>query len=263
MRDFVQDLRYAIRQMARKPGVTVFAALSLALGIGANSTIFSLVNALLFRDLPGHRPQELVEVYSGTEGEMQYATWSYPDFMDVRAWNDVFSEFAVINLTIATWDDGQRTELLFGEQVSGNFFRLYGIQPVLGRDFLPEEDTRDGNHPVVLLGQRFWQRRFGGDPHILGKTLKLNGQYLTVIGRIRPIQSFSSVISSRTRRRPTSSSWMTSRSIAPAFAAKRFTASRPIATAPMARLPMARVPMPTAARAVAARANASCAPVLG
>jgi hypothetical protein len=157
MRDFVQDLRYAIRQMARKPGVTVFAALSLALGIGANSTIFSLVNALLFRDLPGHRPQELVEVYSGTEGEMQY----------VRS-------------------DGS-------------------VQ----------------------------------------------------------FQSFSSVISSRTRRRPTSSSWMTSRSIAPAFAAKRFTASRPIATAPMARLPMATVPMPTAARAVAARANASCAPVLG
>lgn len=182
MRDFVQDLRYAIRQMARKPGLTVFAALSLALGIGANSSIFSLVNAILFRELPAQRPQELVDVYSGREGEMQYATWSYPDYADVRQWNDVFSEFAVINLTVATYDDGRKTELLFGEQVSGNFFRLYGVRPALGRDFLPEEDVTVGTHPVVLLGHRFWQRRLGGDPGIVGKTLKLNGQHLTVVG---------------------------------------------------------------------------------
>ena len=182
MHDFVQDLRYAVRQMARKPGLTIFAVLSLALGIGANSSIFSLVNALLFRELPAERPQELVEVYSGKEGDMQYTTWSYPDYADVRKWNDVFSEFAVINLTVATWDDGRRTSLLFGEQVSGNFFRLYGVRPELGRDFLPEEDVTVGTHPVVLLGHRFWKQRLGGDPKILGKTLKLNGQHLTVIG---------------------------------------------------------------------------------
>jgi predicted permease len=182
MRDFVQDLRYAIRQMARKPGLTLFAVLSLALGIGANSSIFSIVNAILFRDLPALRPQELVDVYSGKEGEFQYATWSYPDYADVRKWNDVFAEFAVINLTVATHDDGRKTELLFGEQVSGNFFRLYGIQPALGRDFLPEEDVTEGTHPVVLLGHRFWQQRLGGDPRIVGKTLKLNGQHLTIVG---------------------------------------------------------------------------------
>jgi predicted permease len=182
MRDFVQDLRYAIRQMARKPGLTLFAVLSLALGIGANSSIFSLVNAILFRELPAEKPEELVDVYSGEEGESQYATWSYPDFADVRQWNDVFTEFAAINLTVATWDDGRRTDLLFGEQVSGNFFRLYGIQPALGRDFLPEEDVTEGAHPVVLLGHRFWQQRLGGDPQVVGKTLKLNGQHLTVVG---------------------------------------------------------------------------------
>lgn len=182
MHHFVQDMRYAIRQMARKPGISIFAVLSLALGIGANSSMFSLVNAILFRDLPAEKPQELVDVYSGKEGEMQYATWSYRDFADVRQWNDVFSELAAINLTIATWDDGRRTELLFGEQVSGNFFRLYGIRPALGRDFLPEEDAAQGTHPVVLLGHRFWQQRLGSDPRIVGKTLKLNGQHLTVIG---------------------------------------------------------------------------------
>jgi predicted permease len=182
MRDFVQDLRYAIRQMARKPGLTLFAVLSLALGIGANSSIFSLVNAILFRELPAERPQELVDVYAGKEGEMQYMTWSYPDFADVRRWNGVFSELAAINLTIATHDDGRKTQLLFGEQVSANFFRLYGLRPALGRDFLPEEDVTAGTHPVVLLGHRFWQQKLGGDPGILGKTLKLNGQLLTVVG---------------------------------------------------------------------------------
>lgn len=182
MRDFVQDLRYAIRQMGRKPGLTIFAVLSLALGIGANSTIFSLVNAILFRDMAAERPQELVEVYSGQEGEFQYATWSYPDYADVRQWNTVFSDLSALNLTIATHDDGRRTELLFGEQVSANFFGLLGVKPVLGRDFLPEEDVTEGTHPVVLLGHRFWTRRLGGDPAIVGKTLKLNGHHLTVIG---------------------------------------------------------------------------------
>lgn len=182
MRDFVQDLRYAIRQMARKPGLTLFAVLSLALGIGANSSMFSLVNAILFRELPAARPQELVDVYSGHEGELQYATWSYPDFADVRQWNQVFAEFTAVNLTIATHDDGRRTELLFGEQVSGNFFRMYGIKPALGRDFLPEEDVTEGASPVVLLGHRFWQQRLGADPRIVGKTIKLNGQHLTIVG---------------------------------------------------------------------------------
>jgi len=182
MRDFVQDLRYAIRQMARKPGVTLFAVLSLALGIGANSSIFSIVNAILFRELPAQRPQELVDVYGGKEKESQYATWSYPDFADVRTWNSVFTEIAALNLTIATYDDGRKTDLLFGEQVTANFFRLYGLQPALGRDFLPEEDVAEGKSPVLLLGHRCWKERFAGDPGIVGKTLKLNGQHLTVVG---------------------------------------------------------------------------------
>lgn len=182
MRDFIQDLRYAIRQMARKPGLTLFAVLSLALGIGANSSIFSLVNAILFRELPAEKPQELVDVYAGQEGEGQYATWSYPDFADVRKWNGVFAEFAAVNLTLATHDDGKQTELLFGEQVTGNFFRMYGLAPALGRDFLPEEDATVGTHPVVLLGHRFWKQKLGGDPRIVGKALKLNGQHLTVVG---------------------------------------------------------------------------------
>ncbi len=182
MHDFVQDLRFAFRQMARKPGLTLFAVLSLALGIGANSSIFSLVNAILFRELPAVRPEELVDVFSGREGEYQYATWSYPDYVDARQWNKVFTEFAAINITLATFDDGKKTELLFGEQVTGNLFRMYGIEPTIGRGFRPEEDVTLGTHPVVVLGHRCWTERFEADPKIVGKAIKLNGQFLTVIG---------------------------------------------------------------------------------
>lgn len=182
MRDLVQDLKFAVRQMARKPAITLFAILSLALGIGANSSIFSLVNAILFRELPAERPQELVDVYVGKQGEFQYATSSYPDFADLRSWNSVFSEMAAINLSVATFDDGRRTELVFGEQVSGNYLRLLSVRPALGRDFLPEEDVTPGTHPVVILGHRFWQQSLAGDPGIIGKTLKLNGIHFTVIG---------------------------------------------------------------------------------
>lgn len=182
MRDLVQDLRFAVRQMTRKPAVTLFAVLSLALGIGANSSIFSLVNAILFRELPAKRPQELVDIYVGKKGEFQYATASYPDYVDLRSWNSVFSEMAGVNLTLTTYDDGRRTELLFGEQVSGNFFRLLSVQPALGRDFLPEEDRTPGTHPVIILGHRFWQQSLAGDPGVIGKTLKLNGIHFTVVG---------------------------------------------------------------------------------
>jgi predicted permease len=182
MRDLVQDLKFAVRQMARKPAVTLFAVLSLALGIGANSSIFSLVNAILFRELPAKRPQDLVEVYVGKQGEFQYATASYPDYVDLKSWNSVFSDMAGVNLALTTYDNGRSTQLLFGEQVSGNFFRLLGVRPALGRDFLPEEDRTPGTHPVVILSHRFWRQSLAGNPDIVGKTLKLNGIHFTVIG---------------------------------------------------------------------------------
>ena len=182
MNTLVQDLRFAVRQMARKPAITLFAVLSLALGIGVNSSIFSIVNAVIFRDLPGQRTQELVDVYVGEEGEYQYATSSFLDYKDLRAWNDVLSGLAAINLTIATYDAGQRTEMLFGEEVTGNYFDLLGVKPAVGRSFLPEEDATPGTHPVVILGNRFWHRAFAGDPSVLGRTLELNGIHFKVIG---------------------------------------------------------------------------------
>jgi len=197
MSDLVQDIRFAARQMARKPGITAFAVLSLALGIGVNSSIFSLVNAVLLRSLPAVRPAELVDVYVGQTGEFRYATSSYLDYADLRAWNDVVTDLAAFNVTVATWDTGKRTELMFGEQVTASYFHLLGLPPVLGRTFLPEEDATAGTHPVVVLGQRAWRQRFGGDPKIIGRSLKLNGIHFTVIG-VAPEQlkgSFPGVVS--------------------------------------------------------------------
>ncbi|HEX3528030.1 MAG TPA: ABC transporter permease [Thermoanaerobaculia bacterium] len=182
MNDLMQDIRFAARQMARKPGITAFAVLSLALGIGVNSSIFSLVNAVLMRSLPAVRPAELVDVYVGQTGEFRYATSSFPDYADLRTWNDTVSDLAAFNVTVATWDNGRRTELLFGEEVTASYFDLLGLRPVLGRTFLPEEDATAGTHPVIVLGQRAWKQRFGGDPNIIGRSLKLNGMHFTVIG---------------------------------------------------------------------------------
>ncbi len=182
MSDLVQDVRFALRQMARKPGITAFTVLSLALGIGVNSSIFSLVNAVLFRDLPGQKTDELVDVYIGEEGEYQYATSSYPDYKELRDQNGVLSELAAVNLEVVSWDTGEKSQMLFGEEVSGNYFDLLGVRPAIGRGFLPEEDATPGTHPVVVLGHRFWQTSFAGDPHAVGRTVKLNGIDFTVIG---------------------------------------------------------------------------------
>jgi predicted permease len=182
MNDFVQDLRFALRQMARKPGITVLTVLSLALGIGVNSSIFSLVNAVLFRDLPGQRTGELVDVYIGEEGEYQYATSSYPDYKDLRDQNGVLSALAAVNLSLVTWDAGERAQMLFGEEVSGNYFDVFGVRPAHGRWFLPEEDAKPGTHPVVVLGHRFWRTALAGDPRVIGRQLELNGIQFTVVG---------------------------------------------------------------------------------
>lgn len=197
MRDLLQDLRFAFRQMAQRPGFTLFAVLSLALGIGVNSSIFSIVDAFLLRDLPAARPDELVEVYVGDKGGFRYGTASYPQLVDLREGGREVAEIAAFNLTVAAHDLGRRTELLFGEMVSGNYFEFLGIRPALGRSFLPEEDATRGTHPVAILGHDLWRRRFGGDPRVIGRTVKLNGIHFTVVG-VAPAKlkgSFPGVVS--------------------------------------------------------------------
>lgn len=180
MRDFLNELRHSVRLLARRPVLSGLAVLSLGLGIGVNSAIFTIVDAVLLRDVPMRAPDRVVEVYTSDSDGYAYSSSSYPDYLDLRRENDVFSELAAHTVSVATYDDGVETELLFGEEVSGNYFDFLGLPLALGRGFTPQEDLEP--HPVVVLGHDFWQRRFAGRGDILGDTIELNGVELSVVG---------------------------------------------------------------------------------
>ena len=186
-----KDIRYSARMLLKNPGFTTAAALSLALGIGVNSTIFTLVNALLLRPMPVSEPSELVEVYTGRE-EMAYMTSSYPDYVDFRDESDVFSGLAAHSLTGVILTVEGRSEFVLGEIVTANYFDVLGVGTAMGRTFLPEEDLERGAEPVAIVSHGFWQRRFGGDPSLLGRTIRINGKVCTVVG-ILP-ESFTGTI---------------------------------------------------------------------
>ena len=161
-----QDLRYGVRMMRRTPGVSSIAILSLALGIGANAAIFSLVDHLLVDALPVKRPQQLV-LFNEPE-----AYWKYQAF---RSGTSVFSDIAgIANLTGVSFNGGENPEdVLTGRLVSGNYFRLLGVQPILGRTLSESEDADPGAHPVVVISYFLWRDRFHSDPDILGKSIRL------------------------------------------------------------------------------------------
>lgn len=178
----ITDLRYAFRRLSRSPGFTAVAVISLALGIGANSAIFSIVNALLLRGAPVEDVSSLVEVYTQDSNGYPYATSSYPDYADLRDGNEVFSDVMGYNLFIAQSEREGEIGLTMGELVSGNYFDGLGVHPALGRTFLPEEDVTQGTHPVVVLGHAFWERAYGSDPGAIGKTVYLLQAPYTIVG---------------------------------------------------------------------------------
>lgn len=186
MTELLRDLRLAARQLLRRPSLSGLAVLSLALGIGVNSAMFSIVNAVLLRDLPAARPGELVEVYTSDSGGFRYATSSYPDYRDFRRASTSFAELAAWQGAILTFDAGERPALLFGEEVSANYFDLLEVRPALGRWFLPEEEASYGTHPVVVLSHTFWQQHFAGSRDVLGRSIRLNGTPFTVVGVAAP-----------------------------------------------------------------------------
>jgi ABC-type antimicrobial peptide transport system permease subunit len=165
-----------------QPGFTAVAVLSLALGIGLNTTIFSVVNAVLLRPEPVERPDQLVEVYSQRPDGLEYSVSSYPDYLDYQEQADVFSGLVGHGLIQVSFSRQGQSEVVIGETVTGNFFDVLGVSPLLGRTFLPEENQTPGSHPVVVLGHGFWRRYFGESPEVLGQTIKLNGIHYEVIG---------------------------------------------------------------------------------
>jgi predicted permease len=181
MQTLLQDLRYGFRRLIKTPSFAFIAALSLALGIGANTAVFSLVNMILFRPLPVVNPQEVVSVAAvGKEGAM--TAFSYPNYLDFRDRNEVLSGLLVSRLTYMSLSRNGNNEKIWGNLVSGNYFDMLGVKPALGRSFLPEEDKTRLSHPVVVISHSFWQTRFGGDPSVVDSDVLINGRKFKVIG---------------------------------------------------------------------------------
>ncbi|HZI26917.1 MAG TPA: ABC transporter permease [Gemmatimonadaceae bacterium] len=185
--DLRDDLRYGTRMLVRQRGLTIIAIFSLAVGIGANAAIFSIVNSMLLQPRPFREPDQLVQLYYG-DRQQPYQTSSYPVYLDFRERNHVFSGLAAYGLghqfRLGMPDD---VRFVWGEVVSGNYFDVLGIRPHLGRMFLPEEDSVAGRNPVVVVGFALWQRDFGADSSIIGRSIRLNDQPVTVVG-VAPMQ---------------------------------------------------------------------------
>jgi predicted permease len=186
MGSFLQDLRFAARLLVKSPGFTAVAVLSLALGIGANTTIFTLVNAVLLRPLPMEDSGRLVAVFTTDERNrgsfFNYMQTSRLNFEDYRKANDVFTGLVAYNGVPVAFSGKGEPEQIIGEMVTGDFFSLLGVRPALGRGFLPDEDRVPGASLVTVLSYNFWQRRLGGDPAVVGQTITLNGHAFTVVG---------------------------------------------------------------------------------
>src|SRR5262249_41607477 len=160
METLFQDLRFGFRRLIKTPGFAVIAILSLALGIGANTAVFSLVNMILFRPLPVANPQEVVSVSAvGKEGAL--GAFSYPHYLDFRDHNEVLSGLLATRFTYVSLSRNGNNEKIWGNLVSGNYFDTLGVKPALGRTFLPEEDKTRLSHPVVVISYSLWQTRFG------------------------------------------------------------------------------------------------------
>lgn len=182
MRNLLQDIRYGLRTMLKTPGLVLVVALSLGLGSGLNITIFSLINAILLRPLPGVTQQEqLFEVYTSSPG-LRFGAISYPDYVDYRDGNQVFSGLIAQRVTPVSLSNGGNNEIVASVIVSGNYFNTLDVKPALGRTFSTEEDQTPNSHPVAVISHSLWQRAFGGAPDIVGKSIIVNSQSFNIIG---------------------------------------------------------------------------------
>jgi predicted permease len=176
------NLIFAFRRLRSSPGFTAAAIVTLALGIGANSTIFSLVNAVVFRPFGVERQSELASFNMRTS-KAQFPTLSYPDYKDYRDRNTVLSGLAMYRFVAMNLSRGEgRNVRLWGYEVSGNYFDMLGVQPVRGRLLHPEDDVKRGGHPLAVISYSCWQSRFGGDPDIADKKVKIGGLEYTIVG---------------------------------------------------------------------------------
>jgi len=187
MRTLTQDLKYGLRMLAKSPGFTAVAVLTLALGIGATTTVFTWIDGVLLHPLPGvEKPDELLS-FETVAANGEFLTTSYPDYRDYRDHLTSLAGLAATQpepLSVGEEDHGEQ---VWGELVSGNYFAVLGVKPVLGRAFLPEEyGDKPGAFPIVVISDRLWRRRFNSDPQAVGKTIRVNRQELTIVGVAPP-----------------------------------------------------------------------------
>lgn len=186
MDTLAHDIRFGLRGLLRTPGFTVVAILTLALGIGVNSAIFSIVNAVLYRPLPVHEPERLVEIYGKQESESGHGTHSYLNYLSYREATTTVSDLVAYSNFMANLVDGGRARLVVGELVSDNYFTGLGVRPALGRFFTPAEAAPIDGAALAVISDRFWRTHFNAAPDVVGRTLRLNGIVYEVVGVAAP-----------------------------------------------------------------------------
>jgi putative ABC transport system permease protein len=185
MNSLWQDLHYGARMLMKKPGFTLIGVLTLALGIGANTAIFSVVNAVILKPLPYREPERLMKIYqiSAAPGRPDTpAIQSYPRYQHLREQGREIADFAGFHEEQFSLTGTDVPERLHVEFASASYLPLLGVEPILGRSFAPEEDVKPATHSVALIGYTLWQRRFGGDPNVIGRTIEIEKRPLTIIG---------------------------------------------------------------------------------
>jgi predicted permease len=181
MGTFFQDLRFGFRQLRKSPAFTLSAILTLALGIGANATIFTWFSAVILNPVPGADSSHLVSVrWRTAEGSQRAVSWL--DYLDFRRRSRTLESLAAVGLSPFSLGEGLQPERIWGVLASANYFDMLGVKAALGRTFVPEEDENPGGHPVVVLSHHLWQSKFGADPNIVGRGILLNKRKFTVVG---------------------------------------------------------------------------------
>ena len=176
------DIRYSVRWLRRSPGFTLVAVASLAIGIGFNTALFAIVDAVLFKPLPVAAPERLIDIFtSDSTGTVGFSTSSYPDYQDLNAQNDVFDGLVGYSPMFAALNLDGRSRLAMGEIVTGNYFQVFGVAAALGRTILPSDDV-PGAPRVVMVSRRYWARELGSAPDAVGRFLRIRGQSYAIVG---------------------------------------------------------------------------------
>src|SRR5919112_1744693 len=186
MENLIKDVRYGVRMLMKNPGVTLVAVITLALGIGANTAIFSGVSAFLMRPINVPNADELIRPLEITEDRGFADEMSYPDYLDYSSQSTSFTGLAAEDLISVAVNAENQSDVIWGQVVSANYFDVLQVKPILGRTFLPDEDKTISANNVVVLGHSFWQRRMGADQNIVGKTIQFNNHGYQVIGVAPP-----------------------------------------------------------------------------